>query len=259
MENYNDYLQKEADYQDLKIHDSPRARLNKIYNDDASKYRGKCREEAIGNLQGKSVLDLGCGDGFASMDALRAGAYVTAIDISPASIEYLIAKAKNENLNHRLDARVMDAHHLDFGNESFDIVFGNGILHHLPYLECAIGEIKRVLKESGHAVFLEPLGMNPFVNLFRKMTPNCRTTDEKPFTKQELSVIRTYFPNVQFSYFECTTLFTKVLLLLRLSFLAQMLQKIFVRVDEKILRVKDIRKITIAQKLSWMILIKMVK
>lgn len=259
MDNYKDYLQKEADYQDLKIHNNPRAQLNKMYNDEASKYRSKCREEAIGNLQGKRVLDLGCGDGFASMDALRAGACVTAIDISPDSIEYLITMAKKENLNHRLDARVMDAHYLDFENESFDIVFGNGILHHLPYLERAIGEIKRVLKASGYAVFLEPLGMNPFVNLFRKMTPNFRTPDEKPFTKQELSVIRTYFPNAQFTYFECTTLFTKVLLLLRLSSLAQMLQKYFIRVDEKILQVKDATKITIAQKFSWMILIKMVK
>ena len=101
--------------------------------------------------------------------------------------------------------------------------------------------------------------MNPFVNLFRKMTPNCRTPDEKPFTKQELSVIRMHFHNVQFSYFECTTLFTKVLLLLRLSSLAQMFQKFFVRVDEKILQVKDAKKMTVAQKLSWMILIKMVK
>lgn len=259
MENYNDYLQNEADYQDSKIHHNPRAHLNKLYNDEASKHRSRCRNEAIGDLQGKRVLDLGCGDGFASMDALRAGACVTAIDISPASIEYLITNAKKEGLHHHLDAQVMDAHHLNFENESFDIVFGNGILHHLPHLECAIGEIKRVLKESGYAVFFEPLGMNPFVNLFRKVTPNCRTKDEKPFTKQELSIIRTHFPNTQFSYFECTTLFTKGLLLLRFSFLAQRLQKYFIRVDEKILKVKDIKKITILQKMSWMILIKMVK
>ncbi len=259
MKSYNDYLQREADYQDLKIHNNPRAHLNKIYNDDASKYRSKSFHEAVGDLHGKKVLDLGCGSGFASINALRAGAYVTAIDISPESIEHLITTAKKENLFHRLDARVMDAHHLDFENKSFDIVIGNGILHHLPYLECAIGEIMRVLKDSGHAVFLEPLGMNPFVNLFRNLTPNLRTSDEKPFTKQELSLVREYFPNVQFSYFECTTLFTKALLLLKLSSLAKRLQKFFVRVDEKILRVKDTKKITIAQKLSWMILIKMVK
>ena len=182
MNNYNDYLQHEADYQDLKIKDNPRAHLGKMYSDEASKYRAKCRAEAIGDLSEKKVLDLGCGDGFASMDALRGGAYVTAIDISPESIKHLISIAKEENLDHRLDARVMDAHNLEFEDKTFDIIFGNGILHHLPYLDRAIKELKRVLKDDGSAIFMEPLGMNPFINLFRKMTPKCRTKDEKPFT-----------------------------------------------------------------------------
>ncbi len=259
MNNYDDYLQHEADYQDLKIRDNPRAHLGKMYSDEASKHRAKCRDEAIGDLFEKKVLDLGCGDGFASMDALRAGAYVTAIDISPESIKHLISIAKKENLDHHLDARVMDAHQLEFEDNTFDIIFGNGILHHLPYLDRAIEELKRVLKETGHAVFLEPLGMNPFINLFRKMTPNCRTKDEKPFTKQELSLIREIFPNAKFSYFEYTTLFTKILLSLKLSALAGKLQKTLIKADEKILKVKNPSKITFAQKMSWMLLIKMEK
>lgn len=256
---HDDYLQREAEYQNLKMRNNPRAYLNKLYNDESSKYRDICRNEAIGELRGKKVLDLGCGNGFASINALLSGAYVTAIDISSESIEYLIAKAKKENLMHRLDARVMDAHQLELEDESFDIVFGNGILHHLPHLECALGEIKRVLKTSGCAVFLEPLGLNPFVNLFRKLTPHCRTSDEKPFTKQELDLIRNLFPNVQFSYFECTTLLAKGALLLNLSALAEKLQKFLINIDKKILKVKDSSKITFAQKMSWIILIKMIK
>ena len=193
------------------------------------------------------------------MEALRAGAYVTAIDISPKSIDYLISLAKKEKLNHRLEARVMDAHQLEFEDESFDIVFGNGILHHLPNLECAVEEIKRVLKMSGHAVFLEPLGMNPLISIFRKSTPNCRTSDEKPFTMKELAIIREKFSNVQFSYFECITLITKILHLLKLSSLAKTLQLFFVKLDKKILKVKDNAKTTFFQKMSWQILIDMTK
>lgn len=226
MKEHDDYLKREADYQDLKISQNPRECLNSFYNDESSKYRKKCYDEAIGDLYKKKVLDLGCGDGLASLKALRDGAYVTAIDISPKSIDYLIILAKKENLNHRLDARVMDAHKLEFEDEEFDIVFGNGILHHLTNLECAMLEIKRVLKVSGYAVFLEPLGMNPFINFFRKMTPDFRTSDEKPFRMHELAIIRKIFPNVQFSYFECATLFTKI---------------------------------TFIQKMSWLLLIKMVK
>jgi hypothetical protein len=91
------------------------------------------------------------------------------------------------------------------------------------------------------------------------LTPHCRTSDEKPFTKQELNLIRNLFPNVQFSYFECTTLLAKGALLLNLSALAEKLQKFLINIDKKILKVKDSSKVTFAQKMSWIILIKMIK
>lgn len=84
--------------------------------------------------------------------------------------------------------------------------------------------------------------MNPFVNLYRKVIPKCRTKDEKPFTKQELSIIKILFSNADFSYFECTTLFTKIFLLLRLSFFITKTKKILIRIDEKILKVKNNKK-----------------
>ena len=259
MKNYNEYLQKEAEYQDLKIAKNPRAHLNVLYNDVSTKHRDECRKEAIGDLYQKKVLDLGCGDGFASMEALRLGAYVTAIDISPKSIEYLVALAEKENLHNRLDARVMDAHQLEFEDETFDVVFGNGILHHLPMLEKAVKEIKRVLKPFGYAVFTEPLGMNPFINLFRKSTPNCRTSEEKPFTMKEISIIKNNFPTTQFYFFEYTTLVTKAMHLLKLHGLANKLQKFLIKVDKKLLAGNKKSKITFFQKMSWLMVIKMVK
>ena len=68
----------------------------------------------------------------------------------------------------------MDAHHLDFPDESFDLVFGRAILHHLDF-ETAIKEVKRVLKRGGHAAFAEPLGDSPFAKLFRLLTPRAYT------------------------------------------------------------------------------------
>ena len=84
--------------------------------------------------------------------------------------------------------------------------------------------------------------MNPFVNFYRKVIPKCRTKDEKPFTKQEVSIIKILFSNADFSYFECTTLFTKIFLLLRLSFFITKTKKILIRIDEKILKVKNNKK-----------------
>ena len=59
---------------------------------------------------------------------------------------------------------------------------------------------------------------------------------------QEVSIIKILFSNADFSYFECTTLFTKIFLLLRLSFFITKTKKILIRIDEKILKVKNNKK-----------------
>ena len=70
--------------------------------------------------------------------------------------------------------QVMNAEVLEFPDASFDLVFGVAILHHLD-LDTACAEFLRVLRPSGTAVFLEPLGHNPFINLVRWATPAART------------------------------------------------------------------------------------
>lgn len=74
---------------------------------------------------------------------------------------------------------VMDAHRLEFEDDSFDVVFGKAILHHLDYA-VALEEIRRVLKPGGVLVFMEPLDFNPVMKLVRFMTPTLRTPDEEP-------------------------------------------------------------------------------
>ena len=86
----------------------------------------------------------------------------------------------------------MDAHKLDFPDNTFDMVFGTGILHHLD-TETAVKELYRVLKPDGEIVFGEPLARNPVGKIVRKLTPNARTPDEKPLDKKEFSIINTYF------------------------------------------------------------------
>jgi len=256
---YNDYLQREADYQDQKIVNNPRQYIRKLYHDTASQYRYNCRNKLVGEISGKKVLDLGCGNGFASIEALRSGAYVTAIDISSKSIQYLLEAAKAENLDDRLEALVMDAHELSFDGNTFDVVFGNGILHHLSDLDIALGEIKRVLKKDGYAVFMEPLGMNLFLNLFRRVTPNLRTADEQPFRTQEFNLIKRHFPNVHFVFFDFATLLSKVPLLLGWNKIAQCFQKILIPIDDLLLRKNTSSKITVLQKMAWMVVMKLQK
>jgi ubiquinone/menaquinone biosynthesis C-methylase UbiE len=93
----------------------------------------------------------------------------------------------------------MDCESLDFADESFDFVFARSIIHHL-HVDTSLKEIKRVLKPNGKLAVLEPLGTNPLINLYRRLTPNSRTTDEHPLANTDLKMFKDYFPNSEFHY-----------------------------------------------------------
>jgi SAM-dependent methyltransferase len=99
----------------------------------------------------------------------------------------------------------MDAENLQFPDASFDLVCGSGILHHLK-LDQAYAEISRVLTPSGAAIFLEPLGHNPFINLYRRMTPELRSVDEHPLLLSDLELARNYFESIDTRFFHLATL-----------------------------------------------------
>ena len=95
------------------------------------------------------------------------------------AIEQAIEHARAEGLEDRLTFRVMDAEQLEFADDSFNLVCGSGVLHHLD-LNRAYAEVARVLEPTGIGVFEEPLGHNPAINAYRRRTPEMRTVDEHP-------------------------------------------------------------------------------
>jgi SAM-dependent methyltransferase len=86
----------------------------------------------------------------------------------------------------------MNAEELTFADDSFDFIFGTGILHHLD-LNRAYQELSRVLRPNGVALFIEPLGHNPIINAYRNRTPDARTDDEHPLLRKDLHLAREYF------------------------------------------------------------------
>lgn len=115
---------------------------------------------------------------------------LTCINISERELEKGIKLSKNSIM--KPEFRLMDAHRLEFEDNSLDFVFGGGILHHLD-LEISLNEISRVLKPGGMMLFTEPLNINPVSKIIRILTPEARTEDERPFGFGELKLLEERF------------------------------------------------------------------
>jgi SAM-dependent methyltransferase len=100
------------------------------------------------------ALEIGAGTGYFSLNLMQAGILreVTCTDISPGMVTTLGANAKRLGLD-RVRAARADAESLPFADESFDLVLGHAVLHHLPDLEAAFAEFRRVLRPGGRIVF----------------------------------------------------------------------------------------------------------
>lgn len=104
--------------------------------------------QKLGNVVGKSVLDLGCGEGGYSRELANRQAIVTAVDCNKFFIEYCIDCAKSDGLN--IKHLVCNSNNLcDIDCESFDIVLCSMMLMDSEDLEGTLKEIYRVLKKDG--------------------------------------------------------------------------------------------------------------
>ncbi len=201
----NSYDQERVDrerefHNDRFADDGSRESQTKYYwaiGDGAADYKATYRELA----QDKDVLEYGCGDSRNFLTLAPVAKSLKAIDISDNAIERL----KAENVHDNVEMFVMDAMNLSFDDGSFDLVFGSGIIHHLE-TEVSAREVARVLRPGGHAVFWEPLGLNPLINIYRRMTPSARTPDEHPLLPKDFALIAKHFKSVEIRYYGLSTL-----------------------------------------------------
>ena len=110
-------------------------------------------EMPLSTLRGLKVLEIGSGGGGHSCIFKRHGADVTAVDITPervisTALKFALLKGGSGN------ALEADAENLPFADDSFDIVYSNGVLHHSVDTERGIAEAYRVLKPGGTTVMM---------------------------------------------------------------------------------------------------------
>ena len=157
-------------------------------------------------LEGKTVLDYGSGDGENAVLLASCGARVTALDLSPKAIKNGRNRAALHGLDDRIDFRVARAGWLSMRPESFDIVFGSAILHHLHQdLDVVFAEIASLLKPGGCACFIEPVANSPFLRFARRLVPvSCHATpDERQLHGGDLAHLREHFASVDVRYYYC--------------------------------------------------------
>jgi SAM-dependent methyltransferase len=115
---------------------------------------GKLRK-ALGREPGvfDRGLEIGAGTGYFTLNLMRAGVLREAVatDISPGMLSALSASAAELGLP--VETRECEASSLPFEDDSFDIVFGHAVLHHLPDLAGAFREFRRVLQPGGVVAF----------------------------------------------------------------------------------------------------------
>jgi ubiquinone/menaquinone biosynthesis C-methylase UbiE len=168
--------------------------------------------------RGKFVLEIGVGLGTDFVRFGRAGAKLSGIDLTEASIELVRTRLELEGLD--ADLRVADAEALPFANGTFDLAYSWGVIHHTPNPHRAVAEIRRVLKPDGEArvmlysrrswfafgawIRYAVLRGVPWHSIAKVLSEHLESPDTKAYTRAELRALFREFANVSFTHFSTT-------------------------------------------------------
>jgi 2-polyprenyl-3-methyl-5-hydroxy-6-metoxy-1,4-benzoquinol methylase len=150
-------------------------------------YWGDARTEMLriwGHVDGLSVLDYGCGSGQLGIYLAMLGAKVSGFDLSPLGVDVANWAASKYGLVCSFKA--MDAEELSYPDQSFDLVVGFGVLHHVIKYPQSAYHLARVLKPGGRAVFHETLWDNPLINFVRRWTTENADAGDAHLTEESI-------------------------------------------------------------------------
>lgn len=141
-----------------------------------------------GGLEGKRLLDLGCGQGELTPLFALAGAEVIGLDKRRKAIFQAIDRVRAFDVGSRCAFVVGRSETIPIADESFDIVFSRSTLQYCD-IEKVLSECVRVLKPDGTLILVENLRDSPLINLYRALRRRNAKTEEQ---KKYLSSIRSY-------------------------------------------------------------------
>lgn len=158
----------------------------------------------LGDLNGKTLLDVGCGLGEASVYFAMEGADVTATDLSQKMLD--VAQQLAEKNGTTIKTHKSAAESLAMSaDQQFDIVYAGNLFHHVD-LELTLKNVIGHLKPNGVLVSWDPVAYNPVINAYRRRALQVRTADEHPFTLADVRMFKRFFSDVRTRWFWLTTL-----------------------------------------------------
>lgn len=168
---------------------NPQAQIKRYLNPEANTpFALEYAFHLLGDVRGKTVLDLGCGHGENIVPLLARGARVLGIDISPD----LIAIAERRLHDSGLEAAVCVGSAYDTGlpDESIDLIFCMALIHHLD-IKLARDEMWRILRPGGLVILKEPIRFSKTYARLRSLLPAKEDISEfeHPLTHEELDTM----------------------------------------------------------------------
>jgi 2-polyprenyl-3-methyl-5-hydroxy-6-metoxy-1,4-benzoquinol methylase len=154
----------------------------------------------MGDLRGKRVLDVGCGEGSNAVLLAKRGAHVLGVDISERSVTLCRRRAEVNGVASACEFVVSPLEAVELAEASFDVVWGDGILHHvIPELDSLLPRWVKAARPGGLFVFSEPVSFHPVLRWMRRHVPvhTDATPDERPLTPDELEQIRHHLPDLR--------------------------------------------------------------
>jgi len=154
----------------------------------------------LGDIRGKTVVDLGCGTGENIVPLVRREARVIGIDISPDLIGLAQQRLQNAHLEATL--KVGSAYDTGLESGSVDIVFCMALIHHLD-IGRARDEMLRILAKGGVVILKEPIRFSKTYAFLRSLLPAAENISEfeHPLTRAELATMTQHFEAQEARYF----------------------------------------------------------
>jgi 2-polyprenyl-3-methyl-5-hydroxy-6-metoxy-1,4-benzoquinol methylase len=168
--------------------------------------------KSLGNLNGKTVLDFGCGEGHLGVQIGLLGAQVVGIDISPELIDLARRRAELDGVGDRVDFLASDILENEPEAESFDFVVCTDALHHVD-LPRVVGILHRCLKPGGALIVKEPVSFSQTFQTVREKLPIKieASPGDRQLTEADLENIRKPFAKSEIMYFNFLGRFSRFL------------------------------------------------